>query len=204
MKTSLFSSILCASLLVFAVGCGKENKSGGSRSGAYNNLYNQGLSQTNQQVLQKNVNWFNARTEGLALQGLVNITRTPYTFNTAPNCEEKKFLGIPYQYCSYNSSGTPGTAVVQNNVQLFQDNRAINAKGNTELNAIFSGASGTLVSAIDLSSTASKLDFLRADGTIVSFVIDRSYHSLLNPVKKTETSQAQKVETIVTAQRVTL
>lgn len=201
---SLFSSLLCASLLIFTVGCGKENKSGGGVAvNPYQNLYNSGLSSNSQAVLQKVTNWYNGATEGQAMLGVVNITKTKYDYNTAPNCEQKTFLGIPYTYCTYSNTSSSGTVVsTQSGVNLVQDGNLISAKGNAELNGIFSGASGTLIDAIDLSSSVSNLVFLRNDGVIVSYLIDRNYHSLLNPVKKTETSQASKSDIVVTAQKI--
>lgn len=199
---SLLNAVVCASLLAFAVGCGKENSSGNKN--AFANLYNQGLSMTSQQSLQKIQNWYKGNIEGQGLIGVVNITKTKYDYNTAPNCEQKKFLGIPYQLCTYSSSSSSGTIVSQqSNVDLrINNNVAISSKGNQELNAIFSGASGTLLNAVDVSPSASQLDFLRSDGVIVTYIIDRNYHSALNPVKKSESSQSSKSDIIVTAQRI--
>ncbi len=195
---SLFNGILFASILAFSASCGKDGKSSGSNNGIYGNLYNAGLTQTSQQVLEKNTAWFNAATEGLMITGTRTVVRTQYTSNTTPTCVDKKFLGIPYRSCTYSSGSSSGTELSRSTQYLFQDGRAINAKANADLNAIFSGANGTLVSAIDLSQSASQLDFLRPDGTIVSFVIDRSYHSLLNPVRKSEISQSSKIDIITT------
>lgn len=198
---SLMNGLLFASLLVFSVGCGKENKSGGGNR--YANLYNAGLSQTSQEAMKKVQAWYQGNVEGQAITGIVNITKTKYDYSSAQDCQQKTFLGIPYTYCTYGGSSQQGTIVSQqSNVNLYLNNSAISSKGNQELNTIFSGQSGTLLNAVDLSQTATQLDFLRGDGVIVSYIIDRNYHSLLNPVKKTETSQMSKSDIIVTAQRI--
>lgn len=192
MKSSLFSSILCASLLVFAVGCGKENKSGGGGS-SYSNLSNSGLTQTSQQVLQKNLDWFNSTVEGYSgTNNVVYVTKTSKVYPNGPTCEQKKFLGIPYQYCTYSSNPTSSQTVYQGFLTLVSNGGAISSKGNTELNNVFNGSQGTLISAIDVSATASQLDFVNSTGNIVSFIIDRGLHSTANPVVKIVTDSSSK------------
>lgn len=196
MKSSFFNSIILASILVFSVGCGKSSKSSGSNTGAYTNLYNPGLTQTSQQVLEKNTAWFNAAAEGQMITGTRTVIKTQYSANTTPTCTNRTFLGIPYTSCTYSSGSSSGTELSRSTQYLFQDGRAISAKGNAELNAIFSGTHGTLINAIDTGAYSSQMDFLRGDGTIVSFIIDRNYHSLLNPVRKSEISQSTKLDII--------
>lgn len=198
MKTSLFNSLLVASLLVFAVGCGKDSKK--SNGVAYPSLYNQGLSTNNQQVVANITNWFNGAQEGPALLGAITIKKIQLPSNSGQNCTQKSFLGIPYQFCSYTTNTSQGTELSSTVANLFQDGIAINAKGNTELNSVFNGSNGTLINAVEQGLIA-QLDFLRPDGTIVSFVIDRNYHSGLNPVKKSTISQGVKTEIITNAQR---
>lgn len=194
MKSSLFKSMLCASILVFAVGCGKENKSGGGNR--YSNLYNAGLTQTSQQVLQRAANWYNSTAEGVPQWGELTIIKTQRVYNTQPTCETKKFLGIPYQYCKLN--GTPTTTELSRvDTMIVQDGKKISQKGNIELNNIFNGTNGTLVSAIDVPG-GFKLDFLRNDGKMVSYVINTGFHSSLNPVAKVESSQTQVIEIVTT------
>jgi hypothetical protein len=196
MKTSLFNSLLVASLLVFAVGCGKESKK--SSGVAYPSLYNQGLTANNQQTVANVTNWFNGAQEGTRLMGPVTIKKIQLAANSGQNCTQKTFLGIPYQYCTYSSTSNQGTELSSVTASLFQDGIAINAKGNTELNNVFNGSQGTLINATE-SGMVAQLDFLQADGTIISYIIDRSYHSRLNPVKKSVISQGVKTEVITTA-----
>ena len=203
MKPSLFKSIVCASILVFAIGCGKDNKSGKSNGyvnqypnlyNQYPNLYNQGLNQNQQTVLAKLTSWFNSPTEGTRVLGPVTIKKIRYVTNSSQNCIQKEFLGIPYQHCTYDNAAPQGTEVSSTPKVLVSDSQIINAKGNVGLNEIFAGSVGTLISATDLTSTVSRLDFLNQTGEIVSYIIDTSFHSALNPISKTVTSSTRKVE----------
>lgn len=204
MKTSLFSSILCASLMVFAVGCGKENKSGSSHKNRYfGNLSQSGLNVSSQQTVQKLTNWYNNRIEGTAFQGVLVKKQKYEITNTAsqPNCEEKEFLGIPFTYCTY-SSGSSGGGTLVSEVQINLNdhyNKIINQKPNAELQALFNGSNGTLLGA-SLSGTVYRLDFLK-NNIVTSYIVDTRYHSALNPVSKIEQSQTGAKETIIRAIR---
>jgi len=188
------SGLLCALVLAFAVGCGKDNKSG-SKGYQYPNLFNSGLTLGNQQVLEKNLNWYKGNVEGTPTMGQVRVTKTKYTNDSTPDCEQKKFLGLPFQYCKYSNS-TESEKIFDEFVNFVPSTATINTKNNVELNAIFSGVSGTLMNATDVSFTASQLEFLRGDGVIVTYIIDRSKHSTLNPIRKIETSRFSRVEII--------
>lgn len=193
---SLLTSFLCASFLVLAVGCGKDNKSGGNNS--YTNLYNTGLGNDSRIVLDKLTAWYQGVNEGISVTGLRNVVKKELIYNTQPTCEQKKFLGIPYTVCQYSGSPTQERELSSQPINLVQDGRKISEKGNTELNEVFNGSQGTLLSAVDVSSLRSELTFLRSDGVTVTYVIDRGYHSLVNPIKKSETSQTSRRDIIVT------
>lgn len=194
---SFFNGLICLTLLSFAVACGKKSGGGGG-SAAYVPLYNSGLTQNSQQVLANVTNWYNGAVEGYAPGTIVNIKKTEYTMNTAPTCTEKKFLGIPYNYCTYNGGSTKTNEVLSPNINILStQGQAINAKGNAELNNIFNGASGTLMDAIESGSVA-QLTFLRGDGVVVTYLIDRNIHSHLNPKQKIEVNNSQRKDTITT------
>lgn len=195
MKT-LLHGVLFGLLILGAVGCGKDNSSGNSNN-RYTSLYNNGLSIDNRQVIDKVRAWYDGVAEGQLVTGLRTVVRTELTYNTAPNCVEKKFLGIPYTYCTYDGSATSQNEISRNVVNLVQDGRALNAKGNTELASIFNGSQGTLVNAIDVSPTRSELTFLNSNGSVVTFTIDRNVHSLANPIKKSQTSQNSRKDVVV-------
>lgn len=196
MKTLLYG-VLFGLLILGAIGCGKDNSSGNSNN-RYTSLYNNGLSIDNRQVIDKVRAWYDGVNEGQMVTGLRTVVRTEYTYNTAPNCVEKKFLGIPYTYCTYDGSPTSQNEISRNVVNLVQDGRRLNAKGNAELASIFNGSQGTLVNAIDISPTRSELTFLNSNGVVVTFTIDRNVHSLANPIKKSQTSQNSRKDVNVT------
>jgi hypothetical protein len=191
---SLLTSFLCASFLVLAVGCGKDNKSGGNNN--YSNLYNTGLSYDSRAVLDKLTAWHQGVNEGTAILGLRNVLKKELNYNTQPTCEQKKFLGIPYTLCQYSGSATQERELSNQMVNLVQDGRKLADKGNNDLNEALNGSQGTLVSAVDITAMRSELTFLRADGIVVTYLIDRGYHSAVNPIKKSETSQSSRREVI--------
>lgn len=196
MKTSLFSSILCASLLVFAVGCGKESKGGGGSS--YVNPYvNAG--QINQSELDKVKAWYNGRSEGAYPSNFgvgLNAQKTVSTYNNQQDCEDKTFLGIPYQFCTFN--GSPSTNVTTFTYDIIlNDGRAINSKGNTELNDALSSTGKTLLEVKYVDMNRTQISYLLGTGEIVTYGINRSINSQLNPEFKRVNSQAQRVDTVI-------
>lgn len=197
------NGLICASLLVFAIGCGSEKKGGGgggTPAPVQPSLVNSGLSANSQQVLTNVTNWYNGATEGYAPASIVKVVKTEYTMNTAPNCTQKKFLGIPFNYCTYSGSSQQTNQTVTPNVYIAStQGQAINAKGNAELNAIFSGGAGTLMDAQE-SGNIAYLQFLRGDGVVVTYQIDRSVHSAANPVLKREENQSQRKDIVTTLQ----
>jgi hypothetical protein len=195
MKTVLHG-VLFGLLILGAVGCGKDNSSGNSNN-RYTSLYNNGLSIDNRQVIDKVRAWYDGVAEGQLVTGLRTVVRTELIYNTAPNCVEKKFLGIPYTYCTYDGSPTSQNEISRNVINLVQDGRRLNEKGNAELASIFNGSQGTLVNAIDVSPTRSELTFLNSNGAVVTFTIDRNVHSLANPIKKSQTSQNSRKDVVV-------
>jgi hypothetical protein len=195
MKTTLFNSILCASLLVFAVGCGK-NKSGGKSSSAIN--YS-GLNQSSQQLITNLNSWYNGRTEGSRALGLMNVEKKQTTANNNQNCSsiDLGLFDLPYCTYSYSSNSSSGTTV--SNVQLTlvnTDNAVISSRNNTELNSIFNGSAGQILQATSVGTQAVRVDVL-SNNVITSYIIDMSYHSMLNPVVKTVGSQSPVTTTTV-------
>ncbi len=185
--------------LFTVVGCGKDNKSGKKSSQNSNpiNISNSGLSSTSQQVVEKVGAWYNSTQESGTGQ-VVNIRRVRRNYNSGQNCQQRSFLGIIYQYCtSLGSYGQESVVSEQTGVALTQNGTAIRNKGNQDLNLVFSGQAGTLITAVDVSATASRLDFLASNGAVISYFIDRGYHSALNPVQKSESSQTERYDVIV-------
>ncbi len=195
MKTSLFNSILCASLLVFAVGCGKESKGGGSSNGInYNNL-----GAISQQAAQSLNSWYNGSVEGTypTTAGMVNVTKTVSIYNTQPTCENKKFLGIPYQSCSF--SGSPTSEVpTTSTVAIVPENKAIKDKGNAELAEAFSTSGRTLLDARAIDQYRTQLTYLNnSTGEVIVYGINRGINSKLNPEFKRVTTSSQRTDTVL-------
>lgn len=195
MKTTLFNSIICASLLVFAIGCGKD-KGGGSNS--YINPYvNPG--QVNQQEMDKVRNWYNGNVEG-SLPSNYGIglpaTKTIKTYNTQQTCEEKKFLGIPFQYCRFD--GTPAVTKTNFTVDiLLGDTTAIKNKNNAELNEALNAKGKNLIEVRYIDTYRTQITYLLGTGEVVTYGINRSVNSKLNPEFKRVTSQTQQIDTLI-------
>lgn len=203
---SLINGLLCMSLMAFAVGCGKENKSGGGGSGSRyldQNQYNS-LPQTSKVAWNNLTAWYNNKVEGTSTQGTL-IQKQKYEVTSTsnqPNCEEKEFLGIPFTYCTSSSGpSNAGTLISDTQVNLGSYyNQHINQKPNPELKAIFDGSAGQLLGASQ-SGKVYRVDFLSGN-SIVSYTIDANHHSLLNPVKKMVQSQTEVKQITVYAFRI--
>src|SRR3989344_2834074 len=90
MKASFFKIVLCASLAVFAVGCGKDNKSSGGGTGVATNPYTGTVPASSQQALKNFQAWYANKTEG-QIPGLGQRTeiRTITTYSQTDGCEQK-------------------------------------------------------------------------------------------------------------------
>jgi hypothetical protein len=219
MKSSIFRGLVCASLLVFAIGCGKDNKSGGGSGISGVNLYHQNLDANSQSAVDQLSAWYNGTIEGTAQsQGywgpqtptIFNIKRYQSTSSSSnSNCNSNQVSGgwlgnvlgaigmNQYTICSgSNISGQQGTLIsTQQNVNLNSTlGQAINAKGNVELAAVVSGAKGQLINATGGYGSVIRLVFL--NGNIIStYTIDKNYHSSFNPVIVVETVNGVVTET---------
>lgn len=185
---SLLNGLLCASLLVFVVGCGKDNKSGGGNGGLppfANNFQSGTLDQTSQQVLTSLSNWYQGNVEGSRALGLMRIEKVRINSSSSQNCDEidLKLFSIPYCTYTSSSSSSGGTVVSTQELNLVQDGVQISQRGNPELNALFNGSAGTVIGASNIGGSLSRIDVLQ-NNIIVSYIIDRNYHSLLNPIQK--------------------
>jgi hypothetical protein len=203
---SLIKGLVCMSLLAFAVGCGKDDSSGGgssSRSYLDKNAYN-ALPQSSKTAWNNLAAWYNNKVEGTQTQGSL-IRKQKYEITSTsnqPNCVEKKFLGIPYTYCT-SSSGPSNAGTLVSDVQIDLRSyygQVINRKQNTELNNLFNGKAGKLLGASQ-SGKVYRVDFL-VNNSIVSYTIDANHHSLLNPVQKMVQSQTEVKQTSVYAYRI--
>ena len=196
--------VLIAGLSVLAISCGGSK--GGSKSAAANpyssNLSNVNLSATSAQALAEGNAWYLNSVEGTSAQGNGgDVTRKKYVSSAASsNC--KPILGGLAQWCSSSSSTSQNNGTEVSTTTIIFANTAgqiISAKGNAELNNVFSGSIGTLIEGRVLSANVITLTFLRtADNAVVTYTIDKSYHSLLNPVIVTEETQTSRSDIVAT------
>ena len=192
---SLLSNLLCASLLFFAVGCGKDK--GGSGGSSSSNLLNPGLDITSQQLIKRATDWYNGTLEGAPRSvGSYNAEKAVYTYSTTQVCEDKTFWKIKYRECKYN--GTPEIVRTPITVYINADGKAIKDKGNAELNAIFSGSLGTIVEAKPVGSGI-QLKIVKNDGlgSVLYYGINPSKHSSLNPEFKQEVTATKRIDTYI-------
>lgn len=185
---SLMNGLLCASLFVL-MACGK---SGGGGGGSSSNAYQ--LPAPSANAVQAVKNWYNGTNEGYPTLGIANVTKRTSTYNTQPSCEDKKFLGIPYQYCSYN--GTPSVTNESLQVYIVQSNQKIRNKGNAELNALISATNdltANIIEAVQVGQYQYQIKVL-INGQVVTYGINLQRHSSLNPEFKSTSSQSQRVD----------
>jgi hypothetical protein len=193
MKTTFSQMLFCSLILAFTAGCGKDSKSSSSGTN-YNGVIAPGTSVTVQEEYNKNVNWFNGNVEGAPLYGLQTVKKTKSIYNTGPTCVKKEKWGVPYTSCTYSGGPVSTEVISSQSVAFVNDGVVINTRGNMELNTLFGGQSGTLLNAqiYQYNPNQSLLEFLRSDGVVVSYLIDRSVNSKLNPRIIQETSSTQK------------
>lgn len=199
MKSSLFSSILCASLMVFATGCGKDNKSGGGSHSTSLKNSSKYLSSSSKQVIDTLNRWYKGRTDSNTIQGLIKVDKLSMTNNyQAPSqeCDELDLGLFSIPYCSYSYSGMtnvdPGAILSTRTLPIYPNTEYIYKKGNTELNNIFNGTAGEVVNAASVGNRAYRVDFLK-NNVVTTYILDLNYHSLLNPVQKSVSSDPTKL-----------
>lgn len=185
---SLLSNLFCASLLVLAIGCGKDG--GGGSGGGQGNLYIDpmyGANPNTQQLIQGLNSWYNGNDEGTRVRGEIKIQKVQMGLTANQKCKELDLMlfKIPYCYSTSSSNSGTGNIISTFTAYLQNDGAAISSRSNPELQALFNRSAGQIVQATDLSGngTIVRLEVLQ-NNTITSYIIDTTYHSLLNPVQK--------------------
>lgn len=195
MKATLFRSIICAALIVFAVGCGKDNKSsGGGNVGQIPNPnpnpYTGQIPAESQAALTNFQNWYNSQTEG-TYPGLGQKieTRTIDNYSQTDGCESQpiSFFGrklLDLNYC-LNTSSKQNSQNVDRTINVV----AGSAKSqNSKLVEAYSGAGMTLANVLQGQSqfgTYYQLEYVKTNGHRVVYTIDTGIHSSFNPVQIT-------------------
>jgi hypothetical protein len=202
----------CASfLVVLAVGCGKDNSTGGGSSNM-NPYTNPNVTQTAKANFDQLKKWYSSSQEG-------QLFNQPYfqkavfsAVSQQQSCEEKELWGfLKYQYCSYANSGStqtpqsvsttclgmannylvtaPGT--LSNNQCTPTKNGVKYAKSsNTELKNVITLNNGSLA-IYDVQKQGSAYIVIAGPKTsngfssspTMIFVIDTAVHSVYNPVQ---------------------
>lgn len=200
MKASFFKIVLCASLAVFAVGCGKDNKSSGGGGVVNTNPYTGTVPASSQQALKNFQAWYASTTEG-QIPGLGQRTeiRRITTYGQTDGCEQKpiSIFGVDLgniNYCFNSSSQTNSNDVSRVVNVVASQNKSQNAK----LAAAYSGAGMTLANVIQGRSqygTYYQLEYAKSNGHRVVYIIDTGINSAFNPVQITN-SEARTVEVV--------
>ncbi len=208
MKASIFKILLCASLAVFAVGCGKDNKSSGGGTGpipAVNtNPYTGTVPASSQQALNNFQAWYNSNNEG-QFPGIGQKTevRKITTYSQTDGCEQKPIsvFGVNLgnlNYC-FNSSSQSNSTEVSRVVNVLVNQTK---SQNPNLAAAYSGAGMTLANVIQgqgQNGAYYQLEYAKSNGHRVVYTIDTGIHSAFNPVQITN-SEARTFEEIIRIQ----
>jgi hypothetical protein len=182
MKT-LVNAFLCTTLIVFAVGCGKDGGGGGgsSKSKSSNN-YNIGNNYQNADAISAKayenlISWYKSTSENSAAVGYLRelrITQTMQNPNDSQVCKNKEIFGfIDFQYCKQTQQYSPvaPTATTVNVVT------GINKSKHKKLEAVFNSGL-TLIQAKEEASPVLKkgklytLQFRNSNNQIVYYKID--------------------------------
>jgi len=189
MKKSFVKHLVVTScFLVLAAGCGKD--AGKSSSAApvdpnsinpltglpYSGLQpNQNLNTTGVQAITNLNAWYASVSEGgIPSIGQHIVTRSVTSYNTSSNC--KTYLGF-LNLCYSGSTGGSTTS----SSQIINVVSGQAKSSNPKLVEIFSSSTG-IISQASQSNTVYNVEFVKTDGSRVSYIIDTSYNSALNPV----------------------
>lgn len=199
MKTSLFHGLLCASLIVFAVGCGKENKSGGEAASPVN-PYTGSVPAASQSALKNFQDWYNSSTEG-SYPGIGQKieTRIVQNYSRTDGCETKPITIFGYNITEINYCFSNSTSVSNQETDRVVNVLVSQVKSqNTKLAQAYAGSGMTLANATSLGQsryggTIYQLEYSKSNGHRVVYIIDTGVNSAFNPVQITD-SEAKTVE----------
>jgi hypothetical protein len=194
MKTSLFNSILCASLLLFAVACGKDS-GGGKNHGVFNPYISPNMSVSGQTALNNLKAWYQAaevpsptlQFRGTYIKKSESISNFSFQgslciFGWGINCNEQTPTPTNCYILNGNSYNL-GTATGSLLTQCTITQRNVTKATNTELTNAVNGSGLQLVDVQQQGSIFYLVYGVNASVPQVIYTIDTSYHSILNPVK---------------------
>lgn len=186
--TNIFKLAVVSSILVFAVGCGKDNKSGGY---GYNMQYSNNLSQAGVQAHTQFKQWYESPDTGVqAGSYIVRRAKTGYQSGGAslpPGCERKevKIFGMVVGYtivCKNGSGSSTSENIRECGVQIIANNNGGNSLkiNNPILRKIYSGGYGILVDGTSYNGVIN-LVFQQSNGQMTAFAIDTQYNGAFQP-----------------------
>lgn len=199
MRTSLFHGLLCASLVFFATGCGKDNKSSGK--GVSNNLlanpYTGKVPAASLTAYTNLMTWYKGTTEGpLPQMNLAHYGETRTISTLKQECSTttidlwitEKDLTI----CKESST--------DNEVQRNVARTAVGSSkaGITKLNQALNGSGLTLIKVTQSKSYAGNLfqiEWAKSNGHRLVYMIDTGLNSAFNPYQIID-SEARTIESI--------
>jgi hypothetical protein len=188
---SLFKGLLCASLVLAAVGCGKENKSGSNGSVPLWNMYS-GLATTSLQQ------WYQG-VESLPSSGVRQETRRIEIYNTNGGCTTKTVLGfIDISYCLSSNAIASSNNVINQIVPIAAGQPRSSV---ARLAEVFNPGAGMAVSNVQqISGNIYQIDvYNQSTGQSKRYKIDTNLNAAFNPVDIYD-SQALRREYLVNIQ----
>lgn len=212
MKTSLFNSLLVASLLVFAVGCGKEKSKSGNGVGYINPYINPAMPVSGQTALANLKAWYAAAdTQNIGFRGTyIKETKSVGNFNFSfqgsfcffglgsgcnqtPPTPTHCFIASSPGSTSYGTGTATGALLTQ--CTITQSN--VTKATNVELTAAVNGPGLQL---IDVQQQGNVYYLVySSDGYNPQkiYTIDTNLHSILNPVQVQTISSGNVSQTII-------
>lgn len=188
---SLFNGLVCASLLVFAVGCGKDNKSGSKGGVPLWNLYSSPVSTNLQQ-------WYQA-AEQIPTMGVRNEVRKVDIMAANNGCSQKTYLGFINITSCFSGNAVESTSNITNQIVPIPVGQPRSSVG--RLAAVFNPAAGTAVSNItNIGGSVYQIDvYNQTSGHSIRYKIDTALNAAFNPVEIYDTS-TRRMEYVINPQ----
>ncbi len=187
MKLTLFSNVLLASMLVFAVSCGKDSKK--KSKNPYYNYYNPYVSQVptaqGTQAITALNNYIGSNESNNSLIGPVQIIKQRYS------CVSKDFLGIdflPYEKCSYTQVSS----------QVYAQPGVARSTLNPVLATLLTPSNGYTLGAVIQYGNIIKVDHVLQGAVIetIQYTVELNRHAVSNPTIVKDTA-AKRIDTVV-------
>ncbi len=194
----LSNAIMMLALAGFITACGKDNSSGGSKSGNFGSVITApNLPQNSTQAFSNFKSWYNSREESFGGYG-PGVYELAYqnsgSASSNNGCELKTWGIFQYYTCSSSSWSSMPTASATCKVAILSTTTNVKSQ-NTTLARIASGQMGTLIGATQTGGTNQtrgvfNLQFQNTNqndpafGTVTTYVIDTNYHSSFQPVMR--------------------